>query len=57
MRKEMLEVGTLTLLAITEILQSMKVELDFSISSTRRETGSQPDFKVPNAVFGCVLSS
>lgn len=47
MIKETLEVGTLTLLAITEILQSMKVELDFFFSSTRRETGD------PNLTSRC----
>lgn len=38
-RKEMLKAGALTWLAITEILQSMKVKFDFFINSTRRETG------------------
>lgn len=38
-RRKMLEAGVLTLLANTEIRQSMKVKLDFFISSTRIEMG------------------
>lgn len=49
MRKVVLEREVLTLLPITENLQSMKVKLDFFMSSTKRNRG-------PNLASRCLKS-